>query len=185
MQTFVLEKLMLSGRWLSFAMLVTLHIALWVGTQSLWMRPLLLMHLGLFLLWQPLWRGERKLHTGAARVHHRDEPGHDFSAELVGAGVLGQRVVCAGRRPRIFAFHARWQRVYYLLMMAYLLAILVLYIAPNLFRLARHGRGDGQSDERTACPCCCWSWRSYRSNATRRKPSRRWISSTSCCCSPC
>ncbi len=66
MQAFALKNLVLSGRWLSFAMLVTLHVALLVGTESLWMRPVMLMHLGMFLLWQPLWRGESKLHTGGA-----------------------------------------------------------------------------------------------------------------------
>lgn len=134
MQAFFLEKLMLSGRWLSFAVLVTLHVALWVGTQSLWMRPLLLMHLGLFLLWQPLWRGERKLHFGAATFI--------IAMSLVTIFLLNWWVLAfwvsvlfALVGGRVFSFHARWQRVYYLLMMAYLLAILVLYIAPNLFRL--------------------------------------------------
>jgi signal transduction histidine kinase len=40
---------------------------------------------------------------------------------------------------RVFAFHARWQRRYYLLMMAYLLAILLLEIAPHLFGLPTLG----------------------------------------------
>jgi hypothetical protein len=66
MRTLTPERLMRSSRWISFAMLVAFHLALWLGTQSLWMRPLLLMHLGLFLLWQPLWHGESKLRTGGA-----------------------------------------------------------------------------------------------------------------------
>ena len=40
---------------------------------------------------------------------------------------------------RVFSFHARWQRLYYLLVMAYLLAILILYIAPSLFNLPALG----------------------------------------------
>ena len=134
MQTFILKKLMLSGRWLSFAVLVTLHIALWVGTQSLWMRPLLLMHLGLFLLWQPLWRGEQKLHTGAAWFI--------IAMSLVTIFLLNWWVLAfwisvlfALVGGRVFSFHTRWQRVYYLLMMAYLLAILILYVVPSLFSL--------------------------------------------------
>jgi signal transduction histidine kinase len=134
MPTFATEKLMLSSRWLSFAMLVDLHMALWLGTQSLWMRPLLLMHLGLFLLWQPLWRGEQKLRTGGAAFI--------IAMSLIAIFLLNWWVLAfwvsvlfALVGGRVFSFHARWQRVYYLLVMAYLLTILILYIAPSLFKL--------------------------------------------------
>jgi len=46
MSTTRLGKLKLSSRWVSFAMLVALHLALLLGSQSTLMRPLLLMHLG-------------------------------------------------------------------------------------------------------------------------------------------
>ncbi len=125
---------MRSSRWLSFAMLVDLHMALWLGTQSLWMRPLLLMHLGLFLLWQPLWRGERKLRTGGAAFI--------IAMSLIAIFLLNWWVLAfwvsvlfALVGGRVFSFHARWQRLYYLLVMAYLLTILILYIAPSLFKL--------------------------------------------------
>lgn len=127
-------QLMRSSRWLSFAMLVVLHLALWSGTESLWMRPLLLMHLGMFLLWQPLWRGESKLRSGGAAII--------ITMSLIAMFSLNWWVLAfwvsvlfALVGGRVFAFHARWQRMYYLLVMAYLLAILVLYIAPNLFAL--------------------------------------------------
>ncbi len=125
---------MRSSRWLSFAMLVTLHLVLVLGMQSIWMRPLLLMHLGLFLLWQPLWRGESRLRSGG-------------SAFIIGMSLMalfwlnwwvlafwvsGLFALVGGR---VFGFHARWQRRYYLFMMAYLLAILVLEVAPHLFGL--------------------------------------------------
>jgi signal transduction histidine kinase len=123
-----------SSRWLSFAMLLVLHLALWVGMDSLWMRPLLLMHLGMFLLWQPLWRGESKLRTGAAAFI--------VTLSLVAMVSLNWWVLAfwvsvlfALVGGRVFAFHARWQRVYYMLVMAYLLAVLVLYIVPMLFAL--------------------------------------------------
>lgn len=138
MRTIAPEKLMRSSRWLSFAMLVELHLALWLGTQSLWMRPLLLMHLGLFLLWQPLWRGESKLRTGGAAFI--------IAMSLVALFLLNWWVLAfwvsvlfALVGGRVFSFHARWQRVYYLLVMAYLLAILILYIVPNLFSLPALG----------------------------------------------
>ena len=46
-----------TGRWLLLAMLALLHGVMLLGVDSPWSRPLLLAHLGLFLLWQPLWRG--------------------------------------------------------------------------------------------------------------------------------
>ncbi len=132
------DKLMRSGRWLSFAMLVDLHLALWLGTQSLWMRPLLLMHLGLFLLWQPLWRGESRLRTGGSVFIIAMSLATIF---LLNWWVLAfwVSVLFALVGGRVFSFHARWQRLYYLLTMAYLLAILVLYITPNLFHLEGMG----------------------------------------------
>jgi signal transduction histidine kinase len=134
MTTLARGKLIRSSRWLSFAMLIVLHWALWLGMQSLWMHPLLLTHLGLFLMWQPLWRGESRLRPGGA-------------AFIVAMSLIAMfwlswwvlafwvSVLFALVGGRVFAFHARWQRMYYLLMMAYLLAVLVLYIAPNLFAL--------------------------------------------------
>jgi signal transduction histidine kinase len=127
-------QLMRSSRWLSFAMLVVLHLALWLGMASIWMRPLLLMHLGMFLLWQPLWRGERNLRLGAAAFI--------ISLSLIAMLSLNWWVLAfwvsvlfALVGGRVFAFHARWQRLYYLLVMAYLLAVLVLFIVPSLFTL--------------------------------------------------
>lgn len=134
MATLARGKLIRSSRWLSFAMLVVLHWALWLGMQSPWMHPLLLTHLGLFLMWQPLWRGESKLRPGGAAFI--------VAMSLIAlfwlnwwALAFWVSVLFALVGGRVFAFHARWQRMYYLLVMAYLLAVLVLYITPNLFAL--------------------------------------------------
>ncbi|MDX8385464.1 MAG: hypothetical protein R8M11_02985, partial [Gallionella sp.] len=43
------------------AMLGLLHLVIIFGVENSWVHPLLLSHLGLFLMWQPLWRGEDKL----------------------------------------------------------------------------------------------------------------------------
>lgn len=138
MLTLSLGKLMRSSRWLSLAMLLALHLALWLGSQSMWERPLVLMHLGLFLLWQPLWRGERSLHPGGAVFIL----GMSLAAIFwLNWWVLAfwVSVLFALVGGRVFAFHARWQRLYYLLVMSYLLAILLLYIAPHLFELSGMG----------------------------------------------
>ncbi|HIF50156.1 MAG TPA: HAMP domain-containing histidine kinase [Thiotrichaceae bacterium] len=42
-------------------MLEMLHLAIWVDFGSIISRSLMLSHLGLFLLWQPVWRGDKKL----------------------------------------------------------------------------------------------------------------------------
>jgi len=139
MLTTAFGKFMLSSRWLAFAMLVSLHLALWLGTQSLWMRPLLMVHLGLFLLWQPMWRGESKLRTGTAIfiIALSMIALFWFNWWLLSFWVSVLFALVGGR---VFAFHARWQRMYYLLVMVYLLANLLLYIVPNLFAL----RGLGE-----------------------------------------
>ncbi len=138
MSTTRLGKLKLSGRWLSFAMLVALHLALLLGSQSTLMRPLLLMHLGMFLLWQPLWRGESKLRLSNALFIIAISLIALFWLNwwLLAFWVSGLFALVGGR---VFAFHARWQRRYYLIMMAYLLAILLLEVAPHLFGLPSLG----------------------------------------------
>lgn len=47
-------------------MLLTLHLAIWVDLGGALSRSLMLAHLGLFLLWQPVWRREQQLdaHSG-------------------------------------------------------------------------------------------------------------------------
>ena len=102
------------------------------------MRPLLMMHLGMFLLWQPLWRGESKLRLSGAAFIIAISMIALFWLNwwLLAFWVSGLFALVGGR---VFAFHARWQRRYYLLMMAYLLAILLLEIAPHLFGLPTLG----------------------------------------------
>lgn len=142
MLTRIFGRLASSSRWLSLLMLVTLHTTLLLGIQSLWMRPLVLMHLGLFLLWQPLWRGESKLSLSSAALI--------IAMSLIAMFLLNWwllafwvSVLFALVGGRVFAFHAPRQRLYYLLVMAYLLAILVLDIAPHLFVLPDAGDTTG------------------------------------------
>ncbi|OGT00801.1 MAG: hypothetical protein A3F73_00245 [Gallionellales bacterium RIFCSPLOWO2_12_FULL_59_22] len=121
-----------AGRWLLLAMLGLLHGAMLLGMNSPWAHPLLLAHLGLFLLWQPLWRGEREVgRSGMVFIV--------LAAALVVywlnwwvvafwlTGLFG--LVGA----RVFAFRDRWTRLLYLTVMAYLLAALLLWVVPNLF----------------------------------------------------
>ena len=135
------NRWIVSGRLLSLAMLVTLHLALWAGVESIWSRPLLFAHLGLFLLWQPLWRGDGKLRTGSAII-------------LVGVCTLaiwwlnwwmlafwvsGLFSLVGGR---VLAFQSIWQRLRYLLVMAYLLAVMLFWLTPQLFMLPTTGEAS-------------------------------------------
>ncbi len=120
------------GRWMLLAMLWLLHGALLLGIESPWVHPLLLAHLGLFLLWQPLWRGERRVGGGAfafimlaAMVAMFWLNWWTVALWLTGLfGLVG---------ARIFVFLDRWTRLLYLSVMVYLLAVLLLWVVPNLF----------------------------------------------------
>src|SRR5512139_4137941 len=61
MMTGLMHYLRHTSHWLSLGMLATLHLALLADVQTSLAKSLLLVHLGLFLLWQPLWRGESRL----------------------------------------------------------------------------------------------------------------------------
>ena len=57
-------------------MLLALHASLAWGIDDWWPRAFLLAHFGLFLLWQPVWRGEREI-----------EPRYAFLVVIVGVPV--------------------------------------------------------------------------------------------------
>ncbi len=123
---------MRTRRWLLVAMLGLLHDALMLGVDSPWAHPLLLAHLGLFLLWQPLLRGESQAGGGALVFISLAAATAVFWLNwwvvafwLTGLfGLVGSRV---------FAFRDRWTRMLYLVVMCYLLAVLLLWVVPNLF----------------------------------------------------
>jgi len=121
-----------TGHWLLLAMLMLLHSVMLLGVDSPWSHPLLLAHLGLFLLWQPLWHGEREVGYGAfafialaAAVAMFWLNWWAIAFWLTGLfGLMG---------ARIFVFRDRWTRLLHLSVMAYLLAVLLLWVVPNLF----------------------------------------------------
>jgi len=122
-----------SGRWLLLAMVGLLHSALLFGVDSQWVHPLLLAHLGLFLLWQPLWSGEHEVGPGAlafiimaAMVAMFWLSWWAIAFWLTGLfGLVGARV---------FVFRERWSRLLYLSLIVYLLAVLLLWVVPNIFK---------------------------------------------------
>ena len=65
-------------QWSLGLMLLALHAAFAWGIEAWWARAFLLAHFGLFLLWQPVWRGEREV-----------EPRQAFVVVLVAALFVG------------------------------------------------------------------------------------------------
>ena len=121
-----------TGRWLLVVMVALLHGALVVGVKSPWVHPLLLAHFGLFLIWQPLWHGEHEVGRGALAFITVASVVAMFWLDwwamafwLTGLfGLVG---------ARIFVFRNRSTRLIYLLLLAYLLAALLLWVVPNIF----------------------------------------------------
>lgn len=121
-----------SPQWSLGLMLFALHAAVAWGIEEWWSRAFLLAHFGLFLIWQPLWRGGRDL-----------EPRYAFLVVVVGFlfaawnnwwltaawlavlfGLIGGSVpAMSGRRQRFAA----------LLAALYLLSLLLIWVVPHLF----------------------------------------------------
>jgi signal transduction histidine kinase len=116
---------------LSF-MLLTLHGAIAWGAGDWWQRGLLLAHFGLFLIWQPVWRGERQIPVMRALLVIGLGAFFAISGNwwliatwmavlfgLIGGGVPGT----VGRGGRLVA----------ILGAVYLVAMLLLWVVPQLF----------------------------------------------------
>ncbi|MBX3664182.1 MAG: hypothetical protein KF834_00725, partial [Burkholderiales bacterium] len=114
------------------AMLLTLHGAIAWGGGEWWQRGLLLAHFGLFLIWQPVWRGERQVSLALALLVLC--LGAFFAVAgnwwliatwiailfgLIGGGVPGT----VGRGDRMVA----------ILGAVYLVAMLLMWVVPQLF----------------------------------------------------
>ena len=114
------------------SMLLALHGAVAWGIQDAWSRMFLLAHVGLFLIWQPMWRGEGAL--GARRALYIVVIG------LVLVGFANWWIIAiwlavlfgliGGNVPGI---RERRHRFASLLAAVYLLAMLLVWVVPQLF----------------------------------------------------
>ncbi len=113
------------------AMLLLLHVAAFRGVADPWARALLLAHLGLLILWQPFLRAEQRVSVAQGLIL------------LAVAGVVMLRldwwllafwvVVIAGLvGGKVYQHDAKWQRRCYLVILAYLLALLAIVILPEI-----------------------------------------------------
>jgi hypothetical protein len=118
-------------RWVLLGMLILLHLILIEGLPSAISRTLLVGHVGLFFLWQPFVRQERRI-----APHHFLAMGLTLGAVVLWlnwwllivwvvllAGIIGGKV---------FLFDGRAARMFYLLALAYLLCILLVILVPNV-----------------------------------------------------
>lgn len=113
-------------------MLLLLHLALWLGVNNIFTRPLLFVHLGLFLMWQPLWRGEREIRSGGilAILCASIFALWWLNWWLLAFWISGLFALVGGR---VFASSTRWMRVPYMVIMAYLLVMQLFWVMPHLF----------------------------------------------------
>lgn len=119
-------------RALFLVMLVVLHLAAIRGTEDFWARALMLAHFGLFIIWQPFMRGEERLTSTQTFGIFAISVGilFYFNWWMLGLWVSALAGIVGGK---VFLFQARWLRRFYLLVLGYLVALLLVWIIPNAF----------------------------------------------------
>jgi signal transduction histidine kinase len=127
------ERIAMANPQLSLGlMLLALHASIAWGIDDWWPRAFLLAHLGLFLLWQPVWRGEREIAPSQAfavvAVACLLVGGYNWWLMALWLAVLVGLI--GGSVPRI---GERRQRMISVLAALYLLSILLIWVVPQLF----------------------------------------------------
>jgi signal transduction histidine kinase len=119
-------------QWWLGAMLLALHAAMAWGIADWWSRAFLLAHFGLFLLWQPVWRGESNVESRYAFlvviVGFLLSAWNNWWLMAVWLAVLFGLI--GGSVPG--TAHRR-QRLVSMLAALYLLSMLLIWVVPHLF----------------------------------------------------
>jgi signal transduction histidine kinase len=122
----------LHPEWWLGLMLLALHASLAWGIADWWPRAFLLAHIGLFLLWQPVWRGERNVESRYAFlvviVGFLLAAWNNWWLMAVWLAVLFGLI--GGSVPGITG---RRQRLASMLAALYLLSMLLIWVVPHLF----------------------------------------------------
>src|SRR3989304_640194 len=135
-------------QWWLGLMLLALHASLAWGIADWWSRAFLLAHFGLFLLWQPVWRGEANIESRyvvlGGIVGFLLAAWNNWWLMAVWLAVLFGLI--GGSVPGIVQ---RRQRLVSMLAALYLLSMLLMWVVPQLFAdqtlgdtlalLAQHG----------------------------------------------
>jgi len=118
-------------RWLLLGLLLLLHLGLMQEIDNFQGRTLLVAHIGLFLLWQPFVRAELRLNyfhftlvfaLVAAAIAWLNW-GMLIIWVMFIAGIIGGKV---------FFFGSRASKVFYLMALAYLVTLLLIFIIPHV-----------------------------------------------------
>ena len=119
-------------QWSLGLMLLALHASLAWGIADWWARAFLLAHFGLFLLWQPVWRGESNIESRYAFlvviVGFLLAAWNNWWLMAVWLAVLFGLI--GGSVPGITE---RRQRLASMLAALYLLSMLLIWVVPHLF----------------------------------------------------
>lgn len=118
------------ARWTLALMLLALHAAVAWGIDQSFSRSLMLAHLGLFLLWQPLWAGQEELARTQVLLLIVASTGFALALDLwlltlwiaILVAMLGGNLAGSAKRQR-------WP---YLIAVFYLLSLLLVVIVPQL-----------------------------------------------------
>lgn len=127
------ERIALANpQWLLGLMLLALHVSIAWGITDWWPRAFLLAHFGLFLLWQPVWRGERDVEPRQALfvVALALLLVVWYSWWLMALWVAVLFGVIGGMVPRITE---QRQRLISIGAALYLLSMLLMWVVPQLF----------------------------------------------------
>ncbi|MHB1245564.1 MAG: sensor histidine kinase [Sulfuriferula sp.] len=118
------------NRWLGL-MLLMLHFSVVFGNDADWTRPFVLAHYGLFLLWQPLVRGNKQLDSRIAVLIFAAAILLVFWSWWVLALWIAILIGLVGTHTA--SVESRRQRFVYLLALAYLLSLLLAWVMPHVF----------------------------------------------------
>jgi signal transduction histidine kinase len=120
-----------AGRWPVVLMLLSLHVALTLGLSTFAAQALLISHFGFFLLWQPVVRADRRVSPAVLLVVLLCGGALYFAASgwLI---VLWLACLIGIIGGRVFNLQTPRLRVFYLLALAYLLMLLLIWAVPAL-----------------------------------------------------
>jgi hypothetical protein len=113
-------------------MLGLLHVSAMRGAEDFWSRGLMLAHFGLFILWQPFMRSEQRLSASQSTAVFAVAASILLFLNWWWLG-LWVSVLSGIVGGKVFLFQARWLRRFYLVVLGYLVALLLVWIIPNAF----------------------------------------------------
>lgn len=127
-----LTTLIVTGRrWVILAMLLALHAALVAEPGGIFQRLWLLVHFGLFLLWQPFFAGERELEVFSVvmLVVITAATLYFVSGWMVVMWLMLLLGILGGR---VFTVNAERRSRFYLVAFAYVLMVMLLWAVPTM-----------------------------------------------------